>query len=151
MEFIRQCIWAWFGALGFGIIFNVRGRNLFLSALGGLISWIIFIVVGLVIREGIVQYFIAAIVIAVYSEIMAVCYTTPAVVYLIMGMIPLVPGSNIFFTMQYLIQENYAKSIEMGIYTMAIAGSISMGILLASFAVQIVKYAAKKKKRLLKQ
>lgn len=141
MEEIMQCVWAFTGSLAFGVMFNIRGKNSIYAALGGLFAWIVYLITGNFTKTVLVQFFVAAIAISVYSECMAIWRKVPVTVFIISGMIPLVPGGSIFYTMQELIMGNYTQSYKLGIYTLAIAGSIAMGILIASFAVQTVRYS----------
>ena len=39
-----QIVSSFFGTLGFGFLFNIRGKKLFWAALGGMISWGLFLV-----------------------------------------------------------------------------------------------------------
>lgn len=135
-----QCVWAYIGSFCFGIIFNIRGKNLFIASFGGLLAWIAYLLCGFFVAEGIIQYFMASIVISIYSEWMAVHRKTPVTVFIVLGMVPLVPGGSIFYTMQHLIMGDYELSYQTGVYTFAIAGAIAMGILIASFLVQTFKF-----------
>ncbi|MSS64805.1 threonine/serine exporter family protein [Velocimicrobium porci] len=138
---LLQCIWAFLGSLCFGIVFNIRGKNLFYSAFGGFVAWVAYLLCGIVVPEEIVQYFVASVVISIYSESMAVYRKTPVTVFIVLGMVPLVPGGSIFYTMQHLIMGEYQLSYKVGVYTFAIAGAIAMGILIASFLVQLFKFS----------
>ena len=137
---IMQCFWALLGSFAFGIVFNIRGKNNIYAALGGLFGWVVYLLVGKISTSTITQFFIAALAISVYAEFMAIWRKTPVTVFIISAMIPLVPGGTIFYTMQELIMGNYMESYKLGIYTIAIAGSMAMGILIASFAVQTMRY-----------
>ena len=141
LEGLLQCVWAFLGSFCFGIVFNIRGKNLFYSSFGGFVGWVGYLLCGAVLPEEIVQYFVASIVISIYSEWMAVYRKTPVTVFIVLGMIPLVPGGSIFYTMQHLIMGEYQLSYKVGVYTFAIAGAIAMGILIASFLVQLFKFS----------
>lgn len=139
MTELIKCICAFTGSLGFGILFNIRGKNLFFAALGGALSWMAYLFSGLFCNVDISQYFIAAAVISLYSELMAIIRKVPVTIFLVTSMIPLVPGGVIFHTMENLILGKARISAEMGIYAFEIAGAIAMGILLMAFLVRILK------------
>ncbi|MFW5651837.1 MAG: threonine/serine exporter family protein [Acetivibrio ethanolgignens] len=141
MEGMMQCFWAFAGSLAFGVVFNIRGKNSIFAALGGLFAWVVYLLMGELSQNTITQFFAAAMAISFYAEFMAIWRKTPVTVFIISGMIPLVPGGTIFYTMRELIMGNDTESYQLGIYTIAIAGSIAMGILIASFVVQTVRYA----------
>lgn len=140
MKEVMQCFWAFTGSFAFGLLFNIRGKNNVYAALGGLFGWLIYLFTGNFTETVLVQFFTAAIVISIYAECMAIWRKTPVTVFIIPGMIPLVPGGAIFYTMQELIMGNYEKSYQMGVHTIAIAGSIAMGILIASFSIHTLRY-----------
>ncbi len=135
-----QCVWAFTGTFSFGLIFNIRGKNLFFASLGGMLSWVVYLLAKAAGAEEVMAYFIASIGISFYAEITAIKRKTPVTVFIVSGMIPLVPGGGIFYTMQGLITKNYDMFLQKGFITFAIAGVIAMGILLASFCVQTVRY-----------
>lgn len=59
------------GSLCFGILFNMRGKRLIAAAVGGLLSWGLFVVLSHFILNEPINYFIVAAVVSLYSEIMA--------------------------------------------------------------------------------
>ena len=142
-----NCLWVFLGTISFGIIFNIRGKNLMFASLGGLFSWIVCQVAKGYQVEEVQSYFLAAVVIAFYAEFMAIYRKAPVTVFLVSGMIPLVPGGSIFYTMQALIMGDYLEFVRTGITTFAIAGVIALGILIASFCVQIIRYLCSNFKR----
>ncbi len=139
MTQIIQCICAFTGTLGLGIIFNIRGKNLFFAAFGGILSWTAFSLSGLFLTVDIGQYFFAAIIISLYAECMAMIRKVPVTIFLVTSMIPLVPGGIIFYTMQNLISGKTRLGAEMGLYAFEIAGSIALGILLMAYVVRAIK------------
>lgn len=134
-----QCICAFCGVLGFGVIFNVHGKNLIIGGIGGMVSWLVYLITGIFFSNDIGQYFIAAMVGAFFSELLAVIRRCPATIFLVSCLIPLVPGGTIFYTMQELILGNTQKSLHLLIYTFEISASIAMGIFLASFLVRTTR------------
>lgn len=140
IEELMQCLWAFTGTFSFGLIFNLRGKNLIYASLGGLLAWVVYLLCRAFGMEEVMAYFVASMGISFYAEIMAIKRKTPVTVFIVLGMIPLVPGSGIFYTMQGLITKNYEMFAQKGFLTFACAGAIALGILVASFGVQIVRY-----------
>lgn len=136
MSGIIACTCAFFGSLGFGILFNIRGKNLFFSSLGGFLAWFSFLLSALLLPNDVAQYFFAASVISIYAEFMAMLRKAPVTIFLVTSMIPLVPGGTIFYTMQQLILGNTKEAFQLGLYTFEIAGSIALGILLMAFLIR---------------
>lgn len=147
IEEIMKCLWVFLGTISFGIIFNIRGKNLFFASFGGLLAWIVCETTKWYQVEEVKSYFLAAVVVSFYSEFMAIYRKAPVTVFIVSGMIPLVPGGSIFYTMHELIIKNYNAFAQTGVTTFAIAGVIALGILIASFCVQVMRYIYRSFKR----
>ena len=85
------------GSAGFALLFNVRKQLLPLAALGGALCWGAYLLAGVWTQSVFVQSFAASAVTAVWSEILARVKKTPAQQYLIVGLIPLVPGATLYY------------------------------------------------------
>lgn len=149
-DIIMPCIYAFFASLGFGFVFNLHGKKMFYAALGGGISWFVYLLFAGCFETDIPQYFISMIVVALYAEIMARLHKVPATVYLVISYIPLVPGGGAYYTMVHLVNGNTEKFVEVGLHTLFIAGAIAMGIVLVSSLTRIYsvsRFRSIKKKR----
>ena len=61
----------------------------------------------------------------------------PAIGYLIIGLIGLIPGSSLYYTINFAIQGQMAQFADRGMRTIAIAGLMAAGILLVSTSVRM--------------
>jgi len=125
-----QCIFSVFASAGFVIIFNIHGYGNLLCALGGGITWAAFLVVQARGGGELLCYFMATVVAAVFAEVMARIRKYPAISYLISSLLPLIPGSGIYYAAQQAVQGNSAGFVAYGTKTLAIAGVMAVGILL---------------------
>lgn len=137
MDFFLPCFYAFLACFGFSILYNLRGRVLWLSALGGAVCWFFYLLMGFSGND-IFQYFVAAVAIAAYSEGMARLIKAPVTAFLIPGLIPMVPGGGIYYTMEYCIQGEMDLFVSTGLHTFGIAGAIAIGILLVSSVSRLV-------------
>lgn len=127
-----QCIAGLVGTLGFGLMFNMHGRGIPFALLGSVISWPVCV---LCMRLGLAEpiaYLIAAAVSCFYAEIMARIRKFPATSYLMCALVPLIPGSGIYYTMDYIRRGMLPEAYDKGMLTAAIAGSMAVGVLLVS-------------------
>ena len=125
-----QCIFSVFASYGFVLIFNIHGFGSFLCALGGGITWAAFCVVQALGGQDLLCYFLATVVAAVFAEVMARIRKYPAISYLISCLLPLIPGSGIYYAAQQAMQGNSEGFVFYGTRTLAIAGCMAVGILL---------------------
>lgn len=123
--------------IGFGIVFNVKGKNLIYSSIGGGISWFIYLKSGEFNLTDGPRFFIATLILALYSEIIAKKLKIPATIVLIPALIPLAPGGGIYYTMYNLIEKNYPLALEKGINTFIIAGAMALGVFTAVNIIRI--------------
>lgn len=136
---LLNSIYALIGSLGFGIIFNIKGKNLIMAAFGGGLAWIIFQLSTIVNLSTSTSLFIATLGVSIYSEIMATLMKAPVTIFVICSIIPLVPGSGMYYTTFESVQGNITTSLNLGIETLFNAGAIAIGITLVSSISKILK------------
>ncbi|MCS5423074.1 MULTISPECIES: threonine/serine exporter family protein [Psychrilyobacter] len=134
-----QILFAVLATFGFGIIFNIRREKLIFSALVGGISWGTYLFCLELSTSIILAYFASSVVLTICSEIFARLLKTPVTSILISGLIPLVPGSGIYYTMFYILEKNMEQAIYKGTETLFIAVALSFGIVVVSSLVRIIK------------
>lgn len=146
--FLIQILAAFVGCIGFFIVFNIHGRGGFLCALGGALTWAAYLIVVHFGDNDLLGYFISAIVAASYAEIMARLRKYPAISYLVISIFPLIPGAGIYYTTNHLVKGDMAMFSSQGVHTIAIAGSIAVGILIVSTVVRLWTVFKQHKKEL---
>jgi len=132
-----QCVHCVFGCFGFAILFNVHGPGGLLCLLGGIVSWIAYILCLELTGSDLMAYFAAGVVAAAYSETMARVRKCPAIAYLVISIFPLIPGAGVYYTMNHAVQGNMDQFASQGMHTAAIAGVLAVGILLVSTSVRL--------------
>lgn len=128
MEQYLPCLYAFLACAGFCIVFEIR-KPLFilLSCVTGAVGWLVFLLLA-DIGSGVVRYLLATIVVSVLSEIFARILKAPATIFLVIGIVPLVPGGGLYYAMNALINGDYALFAQKGIETAACAGAIAAGV-----------------------
>lgn len=137
-DVILQLITAFFGTLGFGLLFNIHGLKLWLGALGGLLCWGAFLLLGLFIPSEILRYLIVSVLIASYSEILARKIKTPATVFCMVSLIPLIPGGSLYYSVAYALDGDWISFFPKILHTLELAAALSAGILLVTAAMRAV-------------
>lgn len=123
---------AFLGTLGFGFLFNSRGKKLLFAALGGMLSWALFLALGLVIESEPLRYFIVSLVIAGYAEVLARVLKTPASTFCILSLIPLVPGGALYNATASALSGEVQEFAERAVYTLSLTVALSLGIVLTT-------------------
>ena len=143
-NWIVQIIAAIITTIGFGIMFNIKNRNLFHTGIAGGISWVVYLLgKNYNLTDG-PNYFIATLCLSLYSEIVARKLKTPVTTILIAALIPLAPGGGIYYMMYNLINKNYPLALEKVKSTNIIAGAMAVGIFTATNIMRIFKENTRK-------
>ena len=95
---IIQVLASFVGSFGFAVLYNLRGKKLCMAGISGMVSWIAYLIVWNEMPSTFVANLAAAAVATIYAETMARILKTPVTVFLITGIIPLVPGGNLYYT-----------------------------------------------------
>lgn len=82
---VIQVMMAFVGSLGFAVIFRTKRERLLFTALGGGITWCLYLFCASRIPSYFACNLIAAIGAAVYGELMALVFKTPPVVFRVAG------------------------------------------------------------------
>ena len=139
-----QVLMGYLGSLGFNILFNIRGRKLFIASLGGFISWTVFLLLEPLFPGEPIRYFWAAAAITVYGEVFARIEKTPTTTFLVPSVIPLIPGGSLYYTMNYALNEEWAAFTNKAFYTLQLAMALALGIIAVTTAVRLLMVFAKK-------
>lgn len=137
MDNIIALVFVYFACLGFGFLFNLRGKLIFIAPIGSVISWGAFLLFDSFIDSVILCSLLSAMVCSVFCETIARVMKIPVTVFMITAILPLVPGSGIYYTMLACISKNYSDFAVKGIETIGIAGAIAVGMILISTVFKI--------------
>ena len=102
-EFFLPCLWAFWASVAFGLVYNIHGGGILICGLGGALGWLVYLLMQQLPTGNILAAFIAAAAIAVFSECMARLRRCPVTGYLQVALLPLVPGSGIYYAMRYCV------------------------------------------------
>ena len=148
IDAVIQVVAGTLGTLGFGVMFNIRGRKLLFGTLGGLISWALYIIFSLFIPSEILVYLMVSVATSIYSEIMAVVLKTPTTTFLIISLIPLIPGGSLYYALSQAFSGDLESFLTRALYTFQLASALSIGIILVlSLNRSIKKYRRAKKEQ----
>ena len=125
------------GCIGFSIYYNIHGPGILVCTVGGVLTWVTYLLV-LDLGVGIIYAnFIGGLVASVYAEIMARIRHFPAISYLVVSLFPLLPGAGLYYTMAFAVQNEMTRFAAKGYQTAAVAAALALGILLVSTAFRI--------------
>ena len=147
--FVAELLGCMVATVGFCVVFNLHGFGISFCLIGTALSWGSYSLCAMLGASEIVCYLIAAALSAIFAETMARIRRYPSTPYLIMALLPLIPGSSIYYSMVHAVAGEMDQFIDRISYTAALAGTLAVGILLAStlFRILTVAKAHRQKRR----
>jgi len=118
---------AFISTIGFSIVFHAERKHLLVCGAVGAIAWTIYLLLEKT-SSSVFASFIAALVVTSLSYILAKKRRTPITVFLIAGIIPLVPGLGLYRMMSALLEQDYSLALNYATLTFEIAGVIAGAI-----------------------
>lgn len=132
MNILLAFLFAFVATAGFTLIFNIHFRHIFFSAFTGGAGWALFQLIKEMGQAPVIACFVAACLVAALGEAFARLRKEASLVFIIPGILPLVPGIGLYRTMLSLLQDNLSLTAEVATETFLLTGSIAVGILLIS-------------------
>jgi len=133
---------AFVGTMGFSVLFGAPRKHYVDCALSGMAGWGVYLIVGSV-GSLVGAAFCGALTVAVLSHLLAVVRHCPLTVFLICGIIPLVPGGGIFWTAYYIVSNQLRQAATTGFTALKVTIAIAGGIIIAGTVASLLQ----KKKR----
>ena len=143
---IKQIGLAFLGSIFPVILFNIDRKKIIWAGFCGAIGWAAYLIVIRGRFGPVMASFAGAYAAGINSEIMARKLKTPAIEFSIPGIFPLVPGINAYYTIKYLVDQNYSLAYAKGTQTIAVGGAIGFGIMLSATTFRFVKFIKSDKK-----
>lgn len=140
MEMIYSFFFAFVATMAFAVLFQSPGKILLTDGLIGAVGWIVFI--SLRDYSGYSSFyanFLGAIALALLSELSARIFKQPATVFVIPGIIPLVPGLGIYKGMFAVINNDYSGGMEILLTAITDSCAIAVGVMLVSSLFRVLK------------
>ena len=141
---VIQILSSFVGTLGFCILFNIRGKKLIFSSLGGALAWFFFLALNYLLNKEILCYFLVSVIASIYSEIMARVLKTPVTTFSIAVLIPLIPGSALYYSLKFALEGSTGDFVTKASYTLSLAAALSVGIILVNTVARHINIKLKK-------
>lgn len=139
MYMFSQFVFSFFATWGFCILFQVPKKSVVYSCITGAIGWCVYIVFKDATSSNPLANFLAAVTIGLLGEFFARLEKRPVTIYVIPGIIPLVPGYGIYLAMVNLINNDFYASMKAATDAILVSAAISLGIILVSSIFRTIK------------
>ncbi|MBP1744900.1 MAG: rane spanning protein [Firmicutes bacterium] len=143
MMLLRNFLLICTATFGLSVIFNIKGRNLFFSALGAGLTWLAYSLALDSSSLSVYAVFLGSLAAGIYSEAMARIRRAPVTVFVICSIIPLVPGLKMLDAMLEVLKGNTETATSYGITVLITAGLIAIGIFVVSSSFRLAAFLKK--------
>lgn len=127
LEAVANVICPFFGSVGFAVMFNIPRRYYFAGGMTGAAGWVVYKVM-LGYSSAAIASFLGTLVVVLISRMLTVKMKCPITLFLISGIVPLVPGAGVYYTVYYLVTNQIAMAGQKGLESIKIAFGIVLGI-----------------------
>lgn len=131
-ENIELVIFSFLCSLGLGIVFRMNKKCLIWAGIGGALTRIVYILMTEATGQIFLQSLCAAIVAALFAEIMAMNKKVPSTVFLYPSIIPLIPGSTLYNICVNIILGNRAETLSYTWECFLALGGMCLGFVVIS-------------------
>ncbi len=136
--YVVQTLMGAIGSVGFAVLFNVRGKRLTLFFLGGALAWGVYLLCTLNGGTMFMGLLLAAMTVALISEVLARVVHAPVLILLVPMLIPLIPGGDLYRTMDAMIRGEQDLFLANGTIAITAASAISLGIICTTAVSRII-------------
>ncbi|UMY34348.1 threonine/serine exporter family protein [Staphylococcus capitis] len=115
----------------FSIIFNAPKKLLVACGFVGAVAWTIYqFTVGMDLGK-VGASFLGSLILGLMSHTMSRRYKRTVIIFIVPGIIPLVPGGAAYEATRYLVSNNYTYAVNTFLEVTLISGAIAFGILVS--------------------
>lgn len=139
MIILKEIILSALSTIGFAILYKAPKKSILFAGFVGAMAWGVFSISINIFQSIVTSSFLGALTVGMLGEYFARYTKKPATLYVTPGIIPLVPGAGMYYTMLALIENDYTAAINKGSETFFIAAAISMGIIVSSIFSRSIK------------
>lgn len=139
-----QFIYATLATFGFTLIFRVPKRAIIVASLIGGFGWLTYQFAANYDFTPIIACFLGACTVALLSDIASKVSKDASTVFIIPGIMPLVPGAGMYRMMLEFIHNDMSGFADMAVQTLMAAGAIAVGLLVMGSLIKIIRMATKK-------
>ena len=126
------------GSIGFALIFNLKRTQIPYIIVGSGMGTAVYLFVYHFTKNDFLSNMLAAVFCTASAEFLARWRKAPATMFLIIHVIPLVPGGSLFYTMRSFVLHDHTAFVNYAKGTFYTAAGIAVGILLVTSCISIL-------------
>ena len=141
---IWSFLFAFSSTIGFCILFHVPKKLILGASFVGACGWLTytyFITSG---SGSILACFAGSCIVALLSDVFSRAFKDAATIFIIPGILPLVPGANMYYTMLAILEGDVQETASIGTETILMAGAIAVALLVVASIIKLLTSIGRK-------
>lgn len=126
-DIVMNVVSPFMGTIAYAVLFNVPKRYYLSGGMTGLAGWLVYKGVSAYGSTAVAAFF-GTLVVVLISRMLTVLMKCPITIFLVSGIIPMVPGAGIYYTAYYLVTSQLSMAALKGLESVKIAFAIVLGI-----------------------
>ncbi|MGN1191570.1 MAG: threonine/serine exporter family protein [Dorea sp.] len=146
-EIFANILCPFVGTIAFSALYNVPNQYYFCCGITGAAGWIMY-QCALEYSSAAIASFFGTLLVVLVSRMLTVRMKCPITIFLVSGILPLVPGAGIYYTVYYLVTNQLGLAAQKGLESVKIAFAIVLGIVcIVSIPREVFQYTYWKERR----
>lgn len=142
MDILVKIIVSFFISLSFGVILEAPKKFLMHISIIGAAGRLIYIIFERT-HTVVLATFIATLIIALSSHTLARIFKAPVTIFLIAGILPLVPGMGMYQIVEYFLKSENTLALNAALSTFLTAGAIALAVFIMDSFFKVLKMNVK--------
>lgn len=138
MKELIQIAGAYVAIIGFSMLQRIPKKYAFSAGILGAAGWAVYLFVQAINPGILAKNFWAAVAISICAHIMARKFKAPITLFIISGILTLVPGAGMYRIMYYMVQKDSKLTSYYISETLQVAGIIAVAIFVVNTFVEIL-------------
>lgn len=135
---LREILLAAAGAMGYAMLFGMRGKNICLIAVNSAFAWYLYLLIKNGTDNTILAMFFVTVSVGIVAGLLAIFFQCPMTVFATPILMPFVPGSTLYYVMYDTVNRREQLSEDVRWLLMQV-GAIAFGILAAEIVLTLIK------------
>lgn len=137
-DYIIQILSGILGSIGFALVFNLKRDKLPYIIFGSGMGWAIYLIFYYFTENLFLSNIAASVFCTASAEILARWRKAPTTLFLLIHIIPLVPGGSLYRTMRSFVIKDQQAFTQNGMNTLYVSAGIAVGILIVTSVIHIL-------------
>ena len=137
LTYLVQILAAMTGSLGFSLVFNIKKDKLAYVLIGSGLGWAVYLLCYHISGNLFLSNMLTSVFCTASAEFLARWRKAPATLFLLVHILPLVPGGSLYYTMRSFILQDQNAFTMYGLKTLYVSAGIAVGILVVTSFIHI--------------